>query len=460
MTTATQRLAEIGHRRAAGAAVGVMSICSAHPVVIEATLRHGERRSADVLIEATCNQVNQDGGYTGMTPADFRAFVETIARDVGFDPSRLILGGDHLGPNPWKHLPVEDALDKALTMIEAFAAAGFTKLHLDTSMGCKGEPVALADEVTAERAGRLAERAEATVAACGGEAPVYVIGTEVPIPGGALEALDDVEVTEADAALKTIDVHRRAFAARGMEDAFGRVVAAVVQPGVEFGNASVIVYRPERTRALSGVLAGAPQFVFEAHSTDYQPRQALRALVEDGFAILKVGPALTFAVREALYGLSRIADVLAPARDRQPLPDVMERVMLGAPDNWRKYYPGGEVEKAFLRHYSFSDRIRYYWPNDMACAAVEQLMLTLSDRKIPLPLISQYLGRLHDRVVAGAISPTARDLILGNVGLVLDDYASAAEGKQDTPSCVVGGTEQVSTGQSAALIARPIPHEA
>ncbi len=461
MMTATQRLAEIGRRRAAGEAVGVTSICSAHPMVIEAALRHGQRRSADVLIEATCNQVNQDGGNTGMTPADFRAFVETIARDVGFDPSRLILGGDHLGPNPWKHLPAQDAMTKASTMIGAFAAAGFSKLHLDTSMGCKGEPAALADVATAERAARLAELAETTVAACGGEAPVYVIGTEVPIPGGALEALDHVEVTETDAALETVEVHRRAFADRRMEDAFGRVIAAVVQPGVEFGNAAVIVYRRERARALSGVLAGASQFVFEAHSTDYQPRQALRALVEDGFAILKVGPALTFALREALYGLSRIADVLAPARDRQPLPDVMENVMLGAPDNWRKYYPGSEAERAYLRHYSLSDRIRYYWPNDAARAGVEQLMLALGDREIPLPLISQYLGRLRDGVAVGAISPIARDLILANVGLVLGDYASADGERQAASSCVAGGTEHASTGQSVALATgRPIPGEA
>jgi D-tagatose-1,6-bisphosphate aldolase subunit GatZ/KbaZ len=450
MTTATQRLAEIGRRRAAGEVVGVTSVCSAHPLVIEAALRDGQVRSADVLIEATCNQVNQDGGYTGMTPAVFRAFVETIACNVGFDPSRLILGGDHLGPNPWKHLPAEDALDKALTMIEAFAAAGFTKLHLDASMGCKGEPAALTDSVTAERAARLAERAEATAAACVGLRPVYVIGTEVPIPGGALEGLDHVELTEADAAWKTIDVHRRAFAGLGLEDAFRRVIAAVVQPGVEFGNNAVIVCRPERARALAGILAGASQLVFEAHSTDYQPRQALRALVEDGFAILKVGPALTFAVREALYGLSRVSDILAPAPDREALPNVMERVMLEAPENWRKYYPGNEVERALLRHYSFSDRIRYYWPNGAAQAAVDRLMLALGDREIPLPLISQYLGRLRDGVVAGAVPPKARDLILANVRLVLDDYAAAADVKQSAPDGVAGGAVRASTANSVA----------
>jgi CHAD domain-containing protein len=39
----------------------------------------------------------------------------------------------------------------------------------------------------------------------------------------------------------------------------------------------------------------------------------LAALVRDGFAILKVGPALTFALREALYGLDLIAAALDPA---------------------------------------------------------------------------------------------------------------------------------------------------
>ncbi len=130
---------------------GITSICSAHPLVIEAALLEGVATGTDVLIEATCNQVNQDGGYTGMTPADFRRFVEEIATRVGFDTRRLILGGDHLGPNPWKHLPAEEALAKSDVMIDAFVRAGFTKIHLDTSMGCAGEPVALPDAVTAER---------------------------------------------------------------------------------------------------------------------------------------------------------------------------------------------------------------------------------------------------------------------------------------------------------------------
>ena len=287
-------IGNIARERAAGARTGIASICTAHPMVIEATLIHAKSAAGDVLIEATCNQVNQEGGYTGMTPADFRHFVENIADRVGFDRQRIILGGDHLGPNPWKSLPAEQAMLRAESMVDAYARAGFTKLHLDTSMGCARESMALADEVTASRAARLANAAEA---AADGERPSYVIGTEVPVPGGALKAIEHLDVTSPEAALQTVEVHRRAFAAAGAEQAFERAVAVVVQPGVEFGNANVIAYKPERAKALSAVLSHMPQFVFEAHSTDYQSAGALQQLVADGFAILKVGPWLTFALR-------------------------------------------------------------------------------------------------------------------------------------------------------------------
>ena len=96
-----------------GEHLGITAVCSAHPLVIEAALRLAGSGDRTVLIEATCNQVNQDGGYTGMTPAAFREFVEGIAGKVGFDTGRIVLGGDHLGPNPWKGLPADEAMAKA-----------------------------------------------------------------------------------------------------------------------------------------------------------------------------------------------------------------------------------------------------------------------------------------------------------------------------------------------------------
>jgi D-tagatose-bisphosphate aldolase class II non-catalytic subunit len=418
------RIAAIARERLAGRHEGITSVCTAHPVVIEAALLHGKADDTHVLIEATCNQVNQEGGYTGMTPPDFRRFVEGIAGRVGFNLHHLILGGDHLGPNPWKHLAPDEAMQRAEVMIDAYARAGFTKLHLDTSMGCRGESVALPDETTAARAARLAQVVETAV----GKStllPVYVIGTEVPVPGGALDAIDHVEVTRPEAALRTIEVHRNAFFAAGVDGAFERTIGVVVQPGVEFGNANVIVYQRDKASDLSAVLSQMPQFVFEAHSTDYQPVEALSALVEDGFAILKVGPWLTFALREVLYGLDQIAAVLAPAFPEESLPAAMERLMLREPGNWQKYYHGEADEVRVQRHFSYSDRIRYYWPHPAAQAAVDHLLSRLGGRTIPETLISQYLAALYPSVAKGIVRASPNGLQIAAVQRVLQLYSQA-----------------------------------
>lgn len=404
---------------------GIPSICSAHPLVIEASMLHALKQDAHLLVEATCNQVNQDGGYTGMTPADFRAFAEEIAKKVGFPLEKLILGGDHLGPNPWKDLPAEEAIAKACTMIEAFAKAGFTKLHLDTSMGCAGEPVALPDALTAERAARLAAVAEAALKGLGGVQPVYIVGTEVPIPGGAMEELDILEVTKPESARETIAIHAKAFEAAGVSDAFSRVVGAVVQPGVEYGNENVIAYAPEKAKALSATLSDMPGMVFEAHSTDYQTREMLRQLVLDGFAILKVGPGLTFALREAFYGLDQIAEFLFPGKRQEMLVATIERVLTADPKNWDKYYHGSEAEKKIQRHFSYSDRVRYYWPQPEIDGAVKSLFALLDGVEIPETLISQYLAGAYVSVRAGKVQPNARSLALAAVDRVLEDYFEA-----------------------------------
>lgn len=402
----------------AGHKSGITSVCSAHPLVIEAALRHGLVVDLPVLIEATCNQVNQDGGYTGMTPADFRDFVFAIAGHVGYPSERIILGGDHLGPNPWKHLPAETAMTKAEAMIAGFAAAGFTKLHLDTSMGCLGEPIALPDSVTAERAARLAAVAEAHRR--GDYLPVYVIGTEVPVPGGAVDGLDHLQITAPESVSTTYEVHREAFAAAGQIEAFGRVIALVVQPGVEFGHDAVVHYSPEKARALSATLSDLSGVVFEAHSTDYQTEEGLRHLVADGFSILKVGPWLTFALREALYGLDAIADVLDGHAPRNRLMEAMEQVMQARPDNWAKYYHGDATDLWLQRHFSYSDRIRYYWPDPAAEAAVAALRARLAGRTIPEPVLRQYLPALTRAEAASFDS-----LVLRSIETVLATYHAA-----------------------------------
>ncbi len=415
-------LARLAGAEAAMRLRGIVSVCSAHPLVIEAALRRALREGVPALIEATCNQVNQEGGYTGMTPAAFRAFVESIAQNAGFPLDRLILGGDHLGPNPWRSLPAEEAMRRAEAMVAAYVAAGFVKIHLDCSMGCAGEPAALDDQATAARAARLAVVAERQ-AEESGSMPAYIIGTEVPPPGGATHELSELAVTSPGAVKETLAVHRAAFAAAGVGPALDRVVGIVVQPGVEFGNANVVLYQPAKARALSSGLALMPGLVYEAHSTDYQPAAALRALVDDGFAILKVGPGLTFALREALYALDAIAaEIDGGGASLQP---AMEALMLAQPKHWASHYSGTAPQQRLQRHFSYSDRIRYYWPEAPARAAVAELMTRLQGRAIPETLVSQHLARLYPAVVSGALEATPDRLCLAAIDAALDPYYGA-----------------------------------
>ncbi|MFO1142532.1 MAG: class II D-tagatose-bisphosphate aldolase, non-catalytic subunit [Amaricoccus sp.] len=416
-------LGSLAGLRAEGTPRGLVSVCSAHPVVLRAALRHGRETGATVLIEATCNQVNHQGGYTGMAPADFAALVGRLAGTEGCPPNRIVLGGDHLGPNPWRDRPAEAALTEAERMVEAYVAAGFRKVHLDASMGCAGEPTALDDATTAGRAARLAAAAERAAAAAGGARPVYVIGTEVPPPGGADHALDAVTPTTPEAARRTVAVHREVFAARGLGAVLDQVIGLVVQPGVEFGNRNVIPYDRAKARDLVAVLADEPQLVFEAHSTDYQGEGPLSELVADGFAILKVGPELTFVLREALYGLDLIASDLVAGYGDRPLMQAMEVVMLAQPKDWARHYDGDPATQRLLRHYSLSDRIRYYWGAPEARAAVNRLLTALRGVAVPPSLFWQHLPSAAGFAEA-PLDP--EEVLIGRVGASLAAYHNAA----------------------------------
>ena len=413
-----------GHK--AGETVGIYSVCSAHPTVLEAAIRQAAFDGTYVLIEATSNQVDQFGGYTGMRPADFRELVYSIADEVGFARDSVVLGGDHLGPNRWQKLPGEEAMINAETLVATYVEAGYTKIHLDCSMSCAGDPVPLGDDLVAERTARLLRVAEDTVARAGLATTVlYVIGTEVPVPGGAHETLGELTATPPEAARTTLDAHRAAFAEVGLTDIWPRIIALVVQPAVEFDHLQVIDYRRDGTARLRTVLNDEPGLVFEAHSTDYQGRDRLAELVEDHWAILKVGPGLTFAMREALFALAKIEDELLPAAERSNLIDVIDRQMLAHPEYWQTYYEGTDSDQQIARRYSYSDRMRYYWPDTSIEAATTTLYANLAQVDIPLPLISQFLPDQYARVRAGSLAAEPRALVVDKIRDALRPYAYA-----------------------------------
>jgi len=418
-------LEDVLARHRAGQGVGITSVCSANPLVIQAACEQAVADEAVVLIEATSNQVDQFGGYTGMRPADFRDLVYGIADAAGLSRGRVILGGDHLGPNVWRHLGAEQAMSRAEDLVREYVEAGFTKIHLDCSMACADDRLPLTDEVVAERAARLARTAEEGAAGLSGlHALSYVIGTEVPVPGGAHEEITALTPTSPEAARATVEAHRVAFAAAGIDEAWARVAALVVQPGVEFDALRVFDYDREPAKSLSHMIEGQP-LVFEAHSTDYQTATNLAALVQDHWAILKVGPGLTFALREALFALAAIEAEIVPAGECSRLPEVVDKVMVRRPEWWQGYYEGDETAQRVAREYSYSDRMRYYWPDPEVEAAVERLMSNLRAFPPPLPLLSAHMPVQYDRVRSGELASEPTALALDHVRDVLRAYSTA-----------------------------------
>ena len=416
----------------AGKARGIPSWCTAHPQTLAAIFAAYRDDDAPILVEATCNQVNQFGGYTGMTPNAFRAFVERLARAEGVDPERLILGGDHLGPNPWKSERAETAMAKARDLVSAYVDAGFTKIHLDASMACADDPV-LAEGTIASRAADLCGVAESRRR---GDL-VYVVGTEVPIPGGETESLDALGVTTPSAVETTWSLHETAFRTRNLSAALERVIGIVVQPGVDFGNDSVFAFDPRKAAALSAALAPLPGLVFEAHSTDYQREDALRALVRGHFAILKVGPELTFAFRQAVFALVEIESLIGAA-DPSDIVDVLLSEMLADPRDWRAYVARGPRE-AEMMLFGLSDRIRYYWPRPAVQAALGRLFENLSTARPEPGIIAQATGGLVDPVSDGADLPDR--IVRSMVGAVVRKYRAAA-----------GEMDPSTTGRSAGTV--------
>jgi D-tagatose-1,6-bisphosphate aldolase subunit GatZ/KbaZ len=438
-SASTAMLADIVAAHKRGNAIGIYSVCSAHPFVLEAAIRQALDDGSPLLVESTSNQVNQEGGYTGRTPADFGGRVCDLAEQLGLPRERVLLGGDHLGPNPWRSQPARLAMSKACTLVRDCVLAGYVKIHLDASMRCADDPPhsPLDPSVMAERTADLCLSAEEAYSASrsGQATPVYVIGTEVPPPGGAEEHEGKVTVTAVDDVRETIERTRMVFTRHGLDAVWERVIAVVVQPGIEFGDELLLTYDRQAAARLARFVEADPRLVFEAHSTDYQTRDVLRALVEDHFAILKVGPALTFAFREAIFALAQIETEWLSGREWVELSgigEVLEKAMLANPLYWRDYYAGPESHLRFARKYSYSDRSRYYWPVPEVESAVARLLHNLEQYPAPLVVLSQFLPVQYERVRTGALANRPRELVYDKIRTVLADYAYAC-GHRDRP---------------------------
>ncbi len=426
---------EIIKQQKSGNPVGIYSACTASDYVIEAVLERALQVNDYALIEATANQVNQYGGYTGMTPVKYKEFVFEIADKVNFPKDKIILGGDHLGPLTWCTLDETEAMDKSKVLLRDYILAGFTKIHIDTSMKVESDSkeLPLSTNIIAERGAILcsiAEEAYKELLKSEPTAirPVYVVGSEVPIPGGSQEEEDTVAVTKVVDFKETVKTFENAFLKYDLKDAWDNVIAVVVQPGVEFGDETVIEYDCEKSKELINSLKEYKGIIFEGHSTDYQTKDCLRKMVEDGVAILKVGPALTFALREGLFALNLIEEELFKYDSNKELSNFtkeLDHSMVKAPSNWKKHYHGSGDKIKYARKYSYSDRCRYYLPVEEVKESLKVMLDNFNNVEIPLTIIKQYMPIQYIKIREGRLANKAEELIKDHVVNCIDEYLYA-----------------------------------
>ena len=166
-----------------------------------------------------------------------------------------------------------------------------------------------------------------------------------------------------------------------------------------------------------------PDLVFEGHSTDYQTQYKLRELVNDGVGILKVGPGLTQALREGLFGLAYAEkEMLKDHPEKQSyFMEALETAMLENPKYFTKHYHGSAAEIAYKRKYSFSDRCRYYYAVPEVAAAIRKLFDNFKDG-VPMGLISQFLPIQYTKVRTGKLKNDPRELVMDRVCNCIDEY--------------------------------------
>ncbi len=222
--------------------------------------------------------------------------------------------------------------------------------------------------------------------------------------------------------MEDMDMTRREFLKLGLKDAWNRVAAYVVNTGADFNSFDVIPYDSDKFGQLKAFLATQP-YVLEAHSTDYQNLESLVRMVRDGFAVLKVGPELTFRFREAIFAMCAIEKEMIEPQNTSHLMEAIFAEMKANPQYWEKHYQGSTIEFKF----SLYDRIRYYWSNEKVKAELNNLFENLNKLRVPSSLLHQYAPDAVDRP-SGVVVFDPHELIYAKVKSSLERYHRACEG--------------------------------
>ena len=318
------------------------SFCTSNFEVLNFLMIYSKIHKLPVLIECTSNQVNQYGGYTKLKPINFYKKIMNLKNKFKLKKENVLIGADHLGPLPWKHLDEKKALKNAIKLFKDCINAKFNKIHIDTGIKLKKDS-SLSKKIIIERCKKIYNSVNKKKL----NHIKFVFGTEVPVAGGG--GGNKMLLTSLKAIKKDIEEYKK----------IRKRFSLVVEPGLNFTNNKVYKLNMKNFKQ-KYILSKKDKFSFEAHSTDFQQYKSLKKLVKNNFLYLKIGPELTFNFMKAVLYMQSLEKKFFNGR-KSNIQNNISSIMDKKKIYWKNYYKGKKKVIENLKFNSFLDRSRYYW---------------------------------------------------------------------------------------------------
>lgn len=336
------------------------SFCTANIDVIKSIMIFCNFNKLPCLIECTSNQVNQYGGYTNKTPKKFIKEIDLLRKKFNIKKNKLFLGADHMGPLPWKNNTSKVAIKNSIKLIETLLNENFCKIHIDTSIRCNDDLI-FNNDVIFSRTKEILEQAKIKKKI---KNKFLITGSEVPLSGSGDSRKNILTTTK-----HIKDDHEQLMKIFNKSQLLkNKIFGLVVEPGMKFMHHSI--KKPDLQKFNDKYLYSKKNnFVFEAHSTDYQPYNILRKLVENNFKFLKVGPELTYNYSRSLFFMENIEKKLF-TKNKSSIKNNIFKLMIKNKKYWISYY---KTNKKKILLESKLDRMRYYLNDKKSIESINNL---------------------------------------------------------------------------------------
>jgi D-tagatose-1,6-bisphosphate aldolase subunit GatZ/KbaZ len=336
--------------------------------VIRAALKSAKRCNAPVKFAATLNQVDLDGGYTGLTPPEFVNTIRAHARNLNVT-SPVIIAIDHGGPwlkdlHSAENWPYEKTMAAVKKSFEAAIMAGYDLIHVDPTVDISsGARNTIPIDKVAERTLELIEHAEIFRRQNNLPRISYEVGTE-EVHGG----LADLEIFR-----RFLELLKKGLIQRNLSDVWPCFVVGKVGTDLH-----TTIFDPFVARQLTEIAKNYGSLI-KGHYSDNVTNPA--AYPESGMGAANVGPEFTEREYDGLMELECLENDLFTEGEIPRLSYIKNELWKSVihSGRWRKWLQAGENRDDFYansperQEWLVKTGCRYIWENPEIISARARL---------------------------------------------------------------------------------------